>query len=79
MLGYIDTDIQRDVNYKAPIFEDTCEDVSNEAWIFDYFYPTLEDKYIGISSGTMDDLRDARRELVDMYIALDGAVTRLEN
>lgn len=79
MLGYIDTDIQRDVNYKAPIFEDTCEDVSDEAWIFDYFYPTLEDKYIGISSGTMDDLRDARRELVDMYIALDGAVTRLEN
>lgn len=76
MLEHIESDIQKDVEYKTHFFENI--DDADDAWIIDYFYPTQEEKYIGISSGTMDDLKNARRELVDMYIALDGAVTDLK-
>ena len=77
MLAHIDSDIQKDIGYKAQFFENIAD--ADDAWIIDYFYPTKEEKYIGINSGTMDDLEDARRELVDMYIALDGSVTDLRN
>lgn len=76
MLEHIDSDIQKDIEYKTHFFENI--DDADDAWVIDYFYPTQEEKYIGVSSGTMDDLRDARRELVDMYIALNGAVTDLK-
>lgn len=75
MLAHIDSDIKNDIEYKTYFFDNIAD--ADDAWIIDYFYPTQEEKYIGISSGTMDDLKNARRELVDMYIALDGAVTDL--
>lgn len=76
MIKYIDSDIQKDIEYKTQFFENIAD--ADDAWVIDYFYPTQEEKYLGISSGTMDDLKNARRELVDMYIALDGAVTDLK-
>ncbi len=76
MLAHIDSDIQKDIEYKTQFFENIAD--ADDAWVIDYFYPTQEEKYLGISSGTMDDLKNARRELVDMYIALDGAVTDLK-
>lgn len=73
MIGFIDSDIQKDIQYKMKYFNNNPEEDDDSAWLINYFYPTPEDKYIAINSGTMDDLRNARKELIKLYISLDGA------
>lgn len=74
MISFIDSDIQKDIQYKMKYFDNDPEEDNDNAWLINYFYPTPEDKYIAINSGTMDDLRNARKELIKLYISLDGAV-----